>query len=112
MKCKVYFTEAALQDLKRLPMKLQEKCLDMLDKLENNLHLGQALENKNGRDLTGYYKIYFDNARYRIVYKKCEKKIEVEEIIITAKIAEIWGIGPRHNENIYKMVAQRIQNKG
>jgi len=59
------------------------------------------LGNKNNIDLTGYYKIYFNKKKHRIVYRitKDENKIE---------IIEIWGIGKKDKMEIYKDVEKRI----
>ena len=69
-----------------------------LDKLEENPYIGEELGNKNNMDLTGFYKLYFDKKRYRIVYRIVKKEIE---------IIEIWGIGKRDKMEIYKAVNKR-----
>ena len=71
----------------------------ILTRLEKNPYLGEELGNKNNMDLTGFYKLYFDKKRYRIVYRIVEKEIE---------IIEIWGIGKRDKMEIYKAVNKRV----
>lgn len=100
--------EGALEDLLSLSEALQDECMSILVKLEDNLHLGRPLESKNGRDLRGFYKLYFNNAKYRIIYKKVENHVEIEGIMSEEKIAEIYGIGKRDKEYIYKIVAKRV----
>ena len=74
----------------------------MLEKLEKNPYLGEELGNKNNIDLTGYYKLFFDKKRHRIVYRIVENEIE---------IIEIWGIGKRDKMEIYKAVNKRITDR-
>ena len=74
----------------------------MLDKLEKNPFIGEKLGNKNNIDLTGYYKLYSDKKRHRIVYRIVKNEIE---------IIEIWGIGKRDKMEIYKTVNKRITDK-
>lgn len=111
MQCKLSFIPEVFQDIAQLPIELQKECLDTLDKLSKNIHLGKALENKNGRDLSGYYKLYFNEAKHRIVYKKYQEQIKIESISSVEHIAQIYGIGKRQNEEIYKIVDQRIKNR-
>jgi hypothetical protein len=71
----VFFTELSKSDYDALPQALKEECAVLLKKLERvGKRLGIALENKNGKDLRGYYKLYFDNARHRIVYTEAEEE--------------------------------------
>jgi len=108
MKCSIKFKPGAYNDIEKLPINIQGECFEMLDRLENNLHLGRPLENKYGIDLNGYYKIYFNNAKYRIIYSKTENVVEVKGISPSINIANIVGIGPRKNFAIYKTVGNRI----
>jgi len=52
--------------------------------------------------LRGFYKIYVLNKKYRIVYRIIEDRID---------IVEIWGIGKRDKEKVYKMIARRIMKE-
>jgi len=74
----------------------------ILSKLEKNPYLGEELGNKNNIDLTGYYKLYFDKKRYRIIYRIVKNEIE---------IIEIWGIGKRDKMEIYKAINKRIVDR-
>ena len=74
----------------------------ILEKLEKNPFLGEKLGNKNNIDLTGYYKLYFNRKKHRIVYRIVKNEIE---------IIEIWGIGKRDKMEIYKAVNKRIEDR-
>ncbi len=106
---KIEFTDDARNDYLALPKNIQTECAEMINKLANNMISGQPLEDKNGRDLSDCFKIYFNNAKYRIVYRKDSSQIVTFQGILTnEKIAEIIGIGERDMEKIYKVVAQRL----
>lgn len=105
MKCSVELTNYAIDDLFNLPENIQDECIEKLEELECNIHLGKPLENKFNMDLTGYYKIYLHNAEYRIVYKKIDNEIKIEGI--RPNIAKVYGIGPRNNLEIYKNINKR-----
>ncbi len=62
---------------------------------------GKPLGNKHGMDLTGYYKVFFDEAKYRIVYTYNSKN-EVE-------IIEIVAVGKRNNFEVYRNAYNRIR---
>ena len=58
-----------------------------IDKLKANPFAGKELGNKNGINLTGFYKLYACKKSIRIVYRLVSpKKLE---------IVEIWGIGKK-----------------
>jgi mRNA interferase RelE/StbE len=70
-----------------------------IDELEKNPFLGEALEDKHGMDLRGYYKIYVAQKTLRIVYRIFNDTIE------------IWGIGKRQNFEIYENLWKRIKDR-
>lgn len=95
---KVSYTPHAMLDIASLPTaELQADCLTQLQKLEHNIHLGQSLFNKHGNNLTGCYKIFFGDAKYRIIYR-----------IIEEDTAEVFVVGPRAKEQVYKTAHQRL----
>lgn len=71
-----------------------------LEELSSNPFLGERLGNKFNIDLTGYYKIYVNSKRHRIVYRL----VSPENI----EIIEVWGIGKRDKEEIYRTIGNRI----
>ena len=106
----VLFTENSKADYDTLTPELQKECSLLLHKLEHvGKKLGIPLENKNGRDLRGYFKLYFNQARHRIVYTVIDEYIEITAIGETMKESlEIVGIGKREKEFIYDTIYQRI----
>lgn len=104
---KIQLTKESMQDILSLPKELQQDCLAILRKLDNNIHLGIALENKNDKDLRGLYKLYFAEAKYRIVYRIIDGKSEVVGVEPRSK-AEVIGVGKRDREEIYNIVHRRI----
>lgn len=106
----IYFTEDALNDFMELPEELIDDCNQMLEKLKYNLNFGQRLYNMHGKDLRGCRKIYFNESKNRIVYRKIDDfNIEVTGINNATKAAEILGIGIRADEEIYETVARRLE---
>ena len=105
----VQLTELAKNDYNNLPQNLKDECKELLLKLQKRgKNFGIALENKNGKDLRGYYKLYFDEARYRIVYTIVNEKIEITEIGGNRlELLEVVGIGKRNKEFIYNLIYQR-----
>jgi mRNA interferase RelE/StbE len=46
--------------------------------------------------------VYADNKRIRIVYRLSGEEIE---------IIEVWGIGKRDKEKIYRLIGRRLKKK-
>ena len=113
-KVEVFFTELSQADYNALSPDLQSECATLLRKLQRaGKSLGIPLENKNGMDLRGYYKLYFDNARHRVVYTVTDEKIEITQVGETLKeTLEITGIGKRDRGFIYELINQRIIDNG
>jgi mRNA interferase RelE/StbE len=70
----------------------------MLKQLESNPYKGEHLGNKAGINLTGYYKLYVDKKKIRIVYTVVEKEIVVRVI----------AIGPRQGMVVYREAIVRL----
>ncbi|MCK4906726.1 MAG: type II toxin-antitoxin system RelE/ParE family toxin [Spirochaetes bacterium] len=100
MSYKIEFIQEALNDFTKLDGRLKKKASLKINSLSENPLLGNELGNKFNNDLSGFYKLYFDNKRYRIVYRILSDSIE---------IVEIWGIDKRDKEKIYKIVNKRIK---
>ena len=100
MAYKIEFVPEAESDFDGLDKALKKEAGKKIDGLAENPFLGKPLGNKFGIDLTGFYKLYFHKKRYRIVYRILRDYIEV---------VEIFGIGRRDKEEIYKLVAKRLK---
>lgn len=101
MRYRVFLTEDAVVDFKRLDGSVKKLVAKQLKKLEESPHLGQSLGNTAGFDLPGYYKMYAAKKSIRIVYRIVE-----EEVIV-----EVVGIGRRADFEIYAEVARRLLRK-
>lgn len=100
MAYKIEFIHDAENDLENLDKSLQKEAGKKIDALSENPFLGKPLGNKLGIDLSGFYKLYFHKKKYRIVYRILRDYVEV---------VEIFGIGKRDKEEIYKLVAKRLK---
>ncbi|MCL2500606.1 MAG: hypothetical protein FWE90_09760 [Defluviitaleaceae bacterium] len=111
-KANVFFTELSKADYDALPKTLRDECVYTLKKLRRvGKKLGIELENKNGKNLSGYYKLYFNQARHRIVYTEVNGEVEITAVGETLKESlEITGIGKRDRQYIYDLINQRIIN--
>jgi mRNA interferase RelE/StbE len=88
----------ARDDFRHLDRGRQIKVAKLLKQLEDNPYKGEHLGNKAGIDLTGYYKLYADNKKIRIVYTVLEKEIVVRVI----------AIGPRREMIVYHEALRRL----
>lgn len=99
MTWRVELTEDAELDFASLDGSLRKLVRKKLAKLEENPHIGEELHNRAGCDLRGYYKLYFNGTRYRIVYR-------IEEDVL---VVLVIGIGQRAHGAIYRMAAGRVE---
>ncbi|MFQ5752353.1 MAG: type II toxin-antitoxin system RelE/ParE family toxin, partial [bacterium] len=90
---------SAQKDFEKLDKRKQILVAKQLVKLENNPFAGQHLGNKAGINLTGYYKLYVDKKKIRIVYSVIEEEVCVK--IIT--------IGEREELAVYREALKRIK---
>ena len=102
MSFKIELITKSLKDYKKLDWSIKKVIKKKIDELSEKPFLGEELGHKHNIDLTGYYKIYVAKKSYRIVYRL----ITTEEV----EIIEIWGIGKREKEEIYKLIGKRILN--
>lgn len=93
---KVKLTDEARNDLRELDGRLIILVVKQLAKLEIDPHIGKHLGNKMGMDLTGYYKLYADKKRVRIVYS-------IEDDMI-----KVIAIGEREDMDVYQLASRRI----
>ncbi len=100
MAYKIEFLPDAEKDFDSLDKSVRKEASKKIDTLSKNPFLGKPLGNKFGINLTGFYKLYFAKKKYRVVYRLIGEHIEV---------IEIFGIGKRDKEEIYKLVAKRLK---
>lgn len=103
MSYSIEFIPEAASDYKSLDGSVKKKVNKKLDELSQNPFLGDHLGHKFGIDLTGFYKLYVDHKRVRIVYHLLGDAVEV---------IEVWGIGKRDKEEIYRLIGHRLKKKG
>ncbi len=97
MPYEIKYHKNIVDDLKSLDKSVRDKVFKKLEQLKKNPNLGQPLGNKAGMDLSGFYKLYVDNRRVRIVYKA-----ENTELCIF-----IIAMGQREDLEIYRTAWQR-----
>jgi mRNA interferase RelE/StbE len=100
---KIEFHPDAVQDFDSMDGSVQKEVAKKIDALAENPFLGKSLGNKFGLDLTGFYKLYAFRKKYRIVYRLGKNYLEV---------IEIFGIGKREKEEIYKLIVKRLEKLG
>jgi mRNA interferase RelE/StbE len=88
----------ARADFQRLDKGRKLQVAKLLKQLESNPYKGEHLGNKAGINLTGYYKVYADKKKIRIVYIVIEKEIVVKVI----------AIGPRKEMIVYREAILRL----
>ncbi len=97
----VLLIEEARDDFSRLDRGRRIQVAKLLKQLESNPYKGEHLGNKGGIDLTGYYKLYADKKKIRIVYTVLEKEIVVRVI----------AIGPRREMIVYYEAFRRLKKE-
>jgi mRNA interferase RelE/StbE len=103
MTYKIVFIPEAADDYKNLDGGMKKLVNKKIERLALNPFLGEQLGRKFKIDLTGFLKIYISNKKYRIIYRLIEPdKVE---------IVEIWGIGRRDKEEIYRIIGKRLNKK-
>mgnify|MGYP000918073613 CR=1 FL=1 len=96
---KTRLIEEARDDFKALDGRQKVLVAKQLTKLERDPYVGRHLGNKMGMDLTGYYKLYADGKRIRIVYS------------IVDDFIEVVAIGEREDMEVYRSASLRIAPK-
>jgi len=92
------FHPEAEKELAKLNKSIQVLFTKALKKILKSPELGLDLGNKNNLNLAGCKKMYFDNKRYRIVYKVFE-----DEVLI-----HIVAIGKRDKMDVYTKASERV----
>lgn len=94
---KVELIAEAQADFYRLDGSIRKQVLKQLVKLEKNPAYGDALGNKAGIDLDGYFKLYADRKHVRIVYE-----------VIDENIVRVIAIDKREDLEVYRIALKRI----
>jgi mRNA interferase RelE/StbE len=93
---KVELTAEAHEDFNRLDGSIKKQVLKQLVKLERDPDYGEPLGNKAGINLEGYFKLYADKRRIRIVYG-------VNDFVI-----RVIAIDKREDMEVYRIAVKRI----
>lgn len=96
---KVELIPEAKNDFKTLDGHVRKLILKQLLKLEKDPRYGEHLGNKAGIDLSGYFKLYADQKRVRIVY----------EVIEQDHLVKIIAIDKREDMEVYRIALKRIK---
>ncbi len=92
----IMFINDAIDDLRRIGPDAAVQAVKKLGHLLDDVMVGPPL----GGDLTGYRKLVVGPKTWRIVY--CVD--DSNEIVI----CEIWAVGPRANDEVYREAAARV----
>jgi mRNA interferase RelE/StbE len=93
---KVELVAEAQADFNSLDGSVKKRVLKQLVKLEQNPNYGDPLGNKAGINLEGYFKLYADKRRIRIIYEKIDH------------IIKIIAIDKREDMEVYRIALKRI----
>lgn len=93
---KVELIQEAQNDFNSLDGSVKKRVLKQLVKLEQNPNYGDPLGNKAGINLDGYFKLYADNKRIRIIYEKLDN------------IIKVIAIDKREDLEVYRIALKRI----
>lgn len=100
MKYQVQFIPEAAKDYKELDGSIKTLVRKKIEEIELNPFLGEKLGNKFNIDLTGFLKTYVASKKYRIIYRLITP--------VKVEIVEVWGIGKREKEEIYRTIGRRL----
>jgi mRNA interferase RelE/StbE len=93
---KVELIPEAWDDFNSLDGSVKKRVLKQLVKLEQNPKYGLPLGNKAGINLDGYFKLYADRKRIRIIYEQL------------GEIIKIIAIDKREDMEVYRIALNRI----
>ncbi len=97
MSYKVRLSESAKDEFLKLDGSIKKLVVKQLKALEENPFKGEALGNKAGFDLTGFYKLYVHKKQIRIVY----------QVIGNELIVFVVAIGKRDGLEVYREVLKK-----
>jgi mRNA interferase RelE/StbE len=93
----IWFTHAALDDLRRIGPDAVPKVLKKVLLLEENAEAGYPL----GGALTGFRKLVVGRNTWRIIYRITEDK--------AIEVCEIWAVGARADAEVYLEATDRLR---
>lgn len=93
---KIELISEARKDFERLDGSVKKIVLKQLIKLEQNPEYGNPLGNKAGINLEGYFKLYADKKRIRIIYE------------VIDHVIKIIAIDKREDMEVYRQAFKRI----
>ena len=99
----IEFLPEAADEYTKLDGSVRKDVNKKLAELAENPFLGERLGHKFNIDLTGFLKIYAHGKKHRIVYRL----ITPERV----EVVEIWGIGKRTKEEIYRLIGKRLEKR-
>jgi len=99
----IEFLPEAADEYTKLDGSVRKDVNTKLAELAENPFLGERLGHKFNIDLTGFLKIYAHGKKHRIVYRL----ITPERV----EVVEIWGIGKRKKEEIYRSIGKRLEKR-
>lgn len=94
----ITFTDAAIDDLRRIGPDAVPQVLKKLLLLERDSEAGYPL----GGELTGFRKLVVGRNTWRIVYRVTDDK-QIE-------ICQVWAVGSRADAQVYAEAAQRVRD--
>jgi mRNA interferase RelE/StbE len=94
----ITFTEAAIDDLRRIGPSAVPKVLKKILLLLDSPAVGYPL----GGDLTGFRKLVVGRDTWRIVYRLIDDK--------TVEICEVWAVGARADAEVYAEAIARVRS--
>ncbi|MCW6008410.1 type II toxin-antitoxin system mRNA interferase toxin, RelE/StbE family [Micromonospora sp. CPCC 205371] len=94
----ITFTDAAIDDLRRIGPDAVPKVLKKILLLAENAEAGYPL----GGDLTGFRKLVVGRNTWRVIYRITDDK--------GIEICEIWAVGERADAEIYREATSRLRS--
>jgi mRNA interferase RelE/StbE len=96
----VVFTDAAVDDLRRIGPDAVPKVLKKILLLLDNPEAGYPL----GGELTGFRKLVVGRNTWRVVYRVTDEK--------SVEICEVWAVGERADAEVYAEATARVRAAG
>ena len=97
MNCNVRLIPSARKDFNKLDGREKLVVAKKMKRLSSNPFLGEELGKRAGIDLIGYFKLYADKKRLRIVYRCIGDPVDLE----------IIAVGPREGLAVYRKAEKR-----